>query len=166
MSFHIEVHNLSEEERRLAQLGVLLRDLRPFWPRVVPLFVSWMGHQFDSEGRFFGDGWVALSPAYKAWKDLQRPGKRILSFGGHPGQTLRGAATSPRRIATPLFLELRIDPYDNDGTTIEPSWFQEGTDRMPARPLLSEELLPSVAMVELDRVAEGYAQELVRRLGL
>jgi hypothetical protein len=165
VSFSIKIEHLDEEQRKLAQLGVLLHDLRPFWPRLIPLFTSWMSEQFDSEGRFWGSGWVALSADYAAWKHVHFPGKKILSRGGHSGQTLRGAATSPTRIVAPLMLELRINPYENDGRTIEPDWFQSGTSTMPARPLLTD-LLPAKARAEIDIVATDYAHDLVRRLRL
>lgn len=160
---------IPEAERKLLRLASFLRDLRPFWPVVSRLFTSWMSEQFESEGRFFGSGWEPLSPEYAAWKSTAFPGRGILSMMG----PLRKAATSPMRIPGPLTLELRIDAYEHpplpgssQGTKIlEPSWFQEGTPTMPARPLLSM-LLPIRAQHELDVAAGEYANLLIRRLGL
>jgi hypothetical protein len=151
----IEALGFSEEERKLAKYAAFLTDLRPFWPRVSTLFIGWMREQFESEGRFFGDSWAPLSADYLAWKQRVYPGKPILIATG----ALRKAASFPTREATGSTLILRInDP--------KAPWHQEGTSRMPARPILFDNLLPAVASAELDAAANEYAVEMARRLGL
>ena len=108
-SLRAYIDGLDKAQKGLLELGLAMRDLRPFWPRLVPVYISWIGEQFDIEGAFFGSGWEALSPAYAAWKSVAFPGKRILSMMG----PLRKAATSPTRYPGPLMLELRINPYEH-----------------------------------------------------
>jgi hypothetical protein len=162
--YRLTLEGLSEHERSLLQLELLLRDLRSLWPRVVPLAISWLSRQFESEGAFFlGHQWAPLSPEYLRRKTLRFGSKPILSAEGD----LRRAATSPKRTVTPTSLTLTIEPYtkSSTGATVDPAFFQEGTSRMPPRPLLSEEL-PHEAEAELEAVAERYVEEQVRRLGL
>lgn len=167
----------AEFNAALARLAELVADLRPFWPLVVPLFIGWMGRQFDSEGDYFGSHWQPLTQNYAAWKMQHYPDKGILSAEGD----LRKAATSPTREPLPQSLVLRITPYEKTehasgrrrgggkrigtGKMIDPSWFQEGTDRMVARPLLAE-LLPADAQAELTEAADFYIRENARKLGL
>jgi hypothetical protein len=160
--YRIDFQGLAESEKQLLRLAALLRDLRPFWPQVSRLFISWISRQFESEGAFLlGHRWEPLSPEYARRKALMFPGKGILSAEGD----LRRAATSLRRIAEPRRLILEIEPYEKRGRTLEPSWFQDSTTTMPARPLLAEEL-PGVAERELEEAADRYVVETVRRLGL
>lgn len=158
----IDVQGLDADERAIRQLAAQLLDLRTFWPKLVPLFIGWVSATFDSEGAFIGDPWAELSEPYGSWKQVHYPGKRLLSREGY----LRRAATSPTRKVTPRVLELTISEYQVEtGELVSPSWFQEGTEDMPPRPLLAEE--PTLAMQEQARqVGEQHAHELVRMLGL
>lgn len=149
--FRIDVDS-AEAEAQLRRIALFMLDLRPFWPLVVPLFIGWMREQFESEGAFGGDGWAPLSPLYSAWKSLHFPGKSILQADGE----LRAAASRPERNATPRELMLRIvDP--------KVGYHQEGTDKMPARPLLFD-TLPPVAQAELQLAAVTYVRGIVGRL--
>jgi hypothetical protein len=177
---NIVLEGTAEYDAALRKLVELILDLRPFWPLVVPLFVGWMGKQFESEGEFFGEQWRELSEPYATWKMTHYPGKGLLSAEGD----LRRAATTPQRIARPESLVLRIRPYQKTtrsteltasgrtsrarigtGHTMDPDWFQSGTDRMPARPLLGD-VLPPEASAELREAAERYIDENARKLGL
>lgn len=174
---------LTGVEERLAKLVEALIDLRPFWPMVVPLYNRWMKEQFDTEGDFFGDHWQELSPGYAAWKSVHYPTKGLLMAEGD----LRKAATTPTRDAQPHMLTLTIEPYEKTtrvdafnvksrqrsrkrrgtGATIDPAWFQTGTDRTPARPLLPiTGELPALAQGEIGDAAEAYLHDTARRLGL
>ncbi len=152
--FNVFVTGDESARRKLAQLELFLEDLRPFWPSLVPLFIGWMGAQFSSEGGWGGQQWAPLSPAYAAWKSAAFPGKSILIREGD----LRRAASSPRREATSRTLTLWIDD-DVAG------FHQDGTDRMPARPLIPDPL-PPVALREVELAAEEYVSTLIRRIGL
>ena len=56
-----------------------LDDMRPLWPNVIAEFYLIEQEQFDTEGAAGATGrWPALSPAYKAWKDVHYPGEPIL----------------------------------------------------------------------------------------
>lgn len=181
----IEIHydELNPHEQRIARLAAGLHDLRPFWPRVSRIAIGWISQQFDSEGAFFGDPWQTLSPAYLAWKSRVYPGRRILQADGD----LRRSATTPTRHSTPMELTLEIPPYrkvpkkrGRSGTIvvqgqiqaygatraqeIDPGWFQGGTGRMPARPLIADP--PALALAELETAADEYVAELARAAGL
>ena len=152
----IDVQVTGDEElrRKLAQLELQLEDLRGFWPLLVPVFIGWMGAQFASEGGWGGHVWAPLSPAYAVYKAANYPGRSILIREGG----LRRAASEPRREATPRTLTLTID----DPVSV---YHQEGTDRMPARPLIPEPL-PPAALRDIDEAATEYVNVLVRNLGL
>lgn len=164
----IDAEGIGELEAKLEKLAELMLDLRPFWPLVVPLYTRWVGAQFDSGGSYFGEAWQELSPAYAAWKTVNYPGRGILMAEGD----LRHAAQTPRREATPHMLVLTIEPFTKArgpgaGREIDPDWFQSGTDRMPARPLLplAGELAPTQG-AEIAEAAELYVADTARRLGL
>lgn len=180
MADEITLEGADEYDAKLAKLTELIADLRPFWPLVVPLFIGWIGKQFESEGEFFGQHWAPLTPAYAAWKTENYPGKGILSAEGD----LRRAATTPERTVTPQTLVLRIKPYEKTerstrttasgarsrarvgtGKEMDPDWFQSGTGRMPARPLLAD-ALPPEADAQLRETAEIYIHENALKLGL
>lgn len=152
--YRLYAKGLDEYERKLAQLATAILDLRPFWPRVVPLFIGWMREQFTSEGEWGGDPWEPLTETYAARKEREFPGKGILVATSD----LRKAASTPARTAFPNALILTIvDP--------KVEYHQEGTDDMPARPLVPE-FLPAAAVVELDEAAQLYVDEWIVRLGL
>lgn len=166
--FVFDASSFTELEGRYARLLELVADLRPFWPLVIPLFVEWEGRQFDSGGEFWGDPWAELTPDYAAWKTENYPGRGILMAEGD----LRHAAQTPRRTPMPTSLLLTIPPYakprgPGKGRMIEPSWYQEGTETMVARPILpTSGVLTGEADVQLGEVADRYLQESMIRLGL
>lgn len=151
---HIRLTGDGEFDRKAKQLQLFFEDLRTFWPLLVPVFIGWMGAQFSTEGGFGGQAWAPLSPQYAAWKSTHYPGRTILIRDG----ALRRAASEPRREATPRTLTLWIDD-DVAG------YHQDGTDRMPARPLIPEPL-PQSAIRDIDDAAHEYVSTLVRNLGL
>lgn len=142
-----------DAERRIRRLSLMLSDLRPFWPLVVPVFTGWLRRQFETEGEFAGSRWAPLSPAYAAWKSKVRPGKSLLVFDG----TMRRAASNPIRSATPRTLTLSIED-DKLG------YHQEGGTNLPARPLVFGSPLPPMAELELRRAADRYVTDLLRRI--
>ncbi len=141
-------------QARFEKLAVFMRDLRPFWPLVVPLVTGWWREQFATEGAFAGDRWAQLSPQYAIRKGLAHPGKGILEATGD----MRRAASMPLRSQTPQSLTLTID------SDVLP-YHQEGTSKMPQRLLVFGDPLPAGARVELQAVAERYMTDLTRRLG-
>jgi len=156
-----------DDELKKAQLKAfasLLLDLRPFWPRVVPLFVGWMSQQFETEGVYWGTPWAPLSPEYAARKAITHPGKGLLVADGD----LRKGASMPARRATRTSLTLTIrwpKRKGRKGQKLDPGWHQLGTQRMPARPLLGP-ILPMDAQLELEHAADDYVHEMAERVGL
>lgn len=147
---HIDFNGTPE---RLQKLAVFMSDLRTFWPRLVPLVTGWWRQQFDTQGGFAGHGWAPLSLDYAARKEVLYPGKGILQATG----ALRQAASRPARAVTPVSLTLTIDDPKLEH-------HQDGTDRMPARPLVFGEPLPLAAAAELQAAAGDYVTDLLRRI--
>lgn len=138
---------------QLQKLAVFMTDLRTFWPLVVPLVTGWWKRQFDTEGGFASGGWAPLSSDYADRKAVMYPGKGILQATG----ALKQAASRPTRVQTPSSLTLSIDDPKLE-------YHQEGTSRMPARPLVFGDPLPASAEAELQVAAEQYVTDLLRRL--
>lgn len=150
----IDTEGFDKQVHRLEGFAAQMADLRGFWPVLVPVFIRWMREQFATEGAWGGQRWARLSPAYAAAKAVRHPGKGILIAEGD----LRQAASRPKRTVTPSSLTLEIvDPK------IE--FHQDGTDRMPARPVVPS-LLPAVAVQEVNELAEIYVTEALSRWGL
>jgi hypothetical protein len=147
--FRFDHANADRYYRRVEEL---LSDLRPFWPLVVPIVTGWWREQFDTEGGFAGRPWAALSPAYAEWKAQKYPGKTILQATGD----LRQAASRPSRTSTPRSLTLSIDDPKLE-------YHQDGTGRMPARPLVFGDPLPPAAALEIEAAAERYVGDFLRR---
>ena len=161
MPWEIDTEGADDAERAIQRLIVGLRDLRSFWPSVVPLFIGWMRRQFETQGGYGGQPWAPLSAEYAAWKAARYPGRGILVAEGD----LRQAASRPERRVTPSTLTLSIDWAGTKGQPVDLRWHQEGNSDMPARPLLFDQL-PLSARIELEDVAEDYVRDLARRLGL
>lgn len=142
----------AEADRFYRRVELLLSDLRPFWPLVVPIVTGWWRMQFETEGGFAGRPWAALSPAYAEWKQANFPGKPILQADG----ALRQAASRPSRLATPHSLTLTIDDEKLE-------FHQDGTPRMPARPLVFGDPLPPAAALEVQAAADRYVGDFLRR---
>lgn len=138
---------------QLQKLAVFMTDLRTFWPRIVPLVTGWWREQFDTQGGFAGKEWAPLSPDYAARKAVMFPGKPILQATG----ALKQAASRPSRVQTPVSLTLTIDDPKLE-------YLQDGTDRMPARPLVFGEPLPAAAAAELQVAADEYVSDLLGRI--
>ena len=154
------------QDQRIAALIATIMDLRPFWPRIVPLFVRWMGEQFETEGAWAAQPWARLSPMYEAWKQRHYPGRGILVVRGGRAPGLRFAAQSPNTTFRPQEAIFRIQGWrSGDGDLLDPGWHQEGTDRMPARPIIPD-VLPQAASDDVSQAAESYIEENVRALGL
>lgn len=161
-----------EADRFYRRIELLLSDLRPFWPLVVPIVTGWWRMQFETEGGFAGRPWASLSPGYAAWKSYHFGGRKILygpdhiigdrrlsALREHPdykGGALKRAAASPTVVRTPHTLTMVInDPK------IE--FHQEGTPTMPARPLVFGDPLPAAAVAEIDAAADRYVGDFLRR---
>lgn len=159
MDIQINV-DAGDSERMLRKAAHIMTDLRGFWPLVVPIFIGWMRRQFDTEGAYASHGWARLSPEYAAWKALTYPGKGILQATGQ----LRQAASRPRRTVTPQRLVLTIDDSGPRHQSVV-GFHQEGTDRMPKRPLVfGDEDMPADARDELERAAVLYVDRALKAL--
>ena len=153
--FTVRLSGDAEYEHKLEQLRLHLADLRGFCPLLVPLVHGWMGDMFRTEGEAgLGRRWEPLSPAYAAEKARRFPGRTILIREGG----LRQAASRTRRDATPRTLTMTIE-------SVMAPLHQEGTRRMPPRPLIPSHL-PIAWGRDVDRAADEYVSVLIRRIGL
>lgn len=147
----------ADADRQLQRIALGLSDLRSFWPRVNSLFIGWMKQQFDTEGAYAGRPWQPLAASTLARK--ARLGRR-LNILQETGQA-RMAASRPERFATPRSLTLVIDDSGPaHGPVLQ---FHQTGDGVPARPLVFGDPLPFAAAQELEREAEDYVRDLLRR---
>lgn len=146
-----------DADRQIRLLAVGLTDLRPFWPRVVPLATGWWKRQFDTEGAFGGRPWSPLAASTVARKVALGRRTSILQETGQ----LRRAASQPERKASPRSLVLTIDDAGPEhGPVLQ--YHQEG-EGVPERPLVFGSPLPPSAAMELEREAEAYVRDLIGR---
>jgi len=155
----VEVDGIEENQHRLDLLSTMLLDLRPFWPRLTTLFVSWMGRQFETEGAFLTDPWAPLTPDYAARKALKHPGKGILVAEGD----LKRGATTPRREQSPSSITFILG-WVKRGQSLDPKWHHRGEGHNRRRPLIGT-ALPDEAQLEFDQALEDYAEDMLQRLG-
>ena len=76
-------------------------------------------------------GYAPLSPAYKAWKDANKPGRPILVFSGR----LVKSFLDPRSRFMSVKTTRRGSALEISSTVKYARYHQEGTRKMPARPL-------------------------------
>jgi hypothetical protein len=148
------VADVGDLQRRLRGFAAQMLNLRPFWPIAFRLGRRWIKEQLDSQGGWGGDPWEPLSPGYAAYKARVKPGKPMLWFDGD----LRKAAFSPQRVTSATEAELRI-------VERKAAWHQEGTSKMPARPIIPVPL-PTEAQDELRDAFADWVGEVVDRWGL
>lgn len=151
-------------EEAIGRIAQGLVDLRNFWPLLGPPFLEWMRLQFSTRGAFSGDPWAPLTLEYAAYKSVKHPGKGILEAEGD----LRRAALTPSRTQTPNSVTFTIDKWGAfaGNSALDPGWHQDGTDRMPARPILfGGDDLPARVTMDIEAAAEHYVNDMVRRLG-
>ena len=81
-----------EIDRALGLLMKNVKDLRGLWPDIKSDFIKGEIDQFHTEGRSGGTfgRWKRLSPKYKAWKDKNFPGRKILERTGRLKTSLIG----------------------------------------------------------------------------
>lgn len=157
---------LDDAEKNLLRFASFIVDLRSFWPILTRKFIGWMGEQFKTEGAWGGDAWEPLAESTLAQKErLGFGNKGILVRRGGKQPGLLARATSPTRIVTPSSLILTIEGWkDAKDRDLDPLWHQDGTARMPARPLLADPL-PEQAQEDIAEAAELYVDEIAVRLG-
>lgn len=154
----IRVHvDASDADRKIRLLATALSDLRPFWPMVVPLVTGWWKRQFDTQGAFAGAAWRPLAPSTLLMKHARGLRPYILQETGQ----LKQAASRPIRTVSPTSLNLEIDDSGPEhGPVLQ--FHQEGKG-VPKRPLVFGDPLPHAASAELERAADRYISDLLRR---
>lgn len=120
-----------------------LRDLRPFWTDVfAPKFFAEVQDRFklqgvgrDALGRFQGQPWPQLSPAYRVWKSRHFPGKPILQRT----ERLRESMVWDGQNPGPEGIFEAYPTYAIGGTSVPYSpHHMQGTPVMPARRFMTD----------------------------
>lgn len=135
----------------LEDLKLRMVDLEPVFDRFGEYIVGdHIPNQFVAQGT--PSTWAALSPQYARWKEVHFPGKPILERTGRMKRGFRWEAR-PR--------SLRIINRVTAGQSVKiPRWrfHQEGTSRMPARPMLQ---FTSQDRDKMHDFVEEYLRELL-----
>src|SRR5690242_15670684 len=77
--FVAEISGDVQLDRAFNRVDQEISDFRNFWPGVITTFYEIETAQFATEGAQGASGaWAPLSPAYKAFKEVEFPGKTIL----------------------------------------------------------------------------------------
>lgn len=115
----------------IAAARAAVGDLRPFWREFfIPDVRQMYREQFDTEGARGGQKWRPLSPKYASWKAANFPGKTILRRFDRLYDSLVGKTGDSIEIATAQ--QIRIG-----SKLVYGKYHQDGTDNMPARPMLA-----------------------------
>ncbi len=156
----------ADQERRFRMLVTAVSDLRLFWPRLVPVVTGWWSRQFSTSGAFGGRPWAPLQEPYASYKATHAPGKPLLVWSSG----IKRAAAHPSRVQSPRSMVLTIDDsdYGHGPKKIKRAilgFHQDGTNRLPERPLVFGDPLPPAAREELQVAAETYLTDFLRRIG-
>ena len=128
---------IKEFHFQLSRFGEGISDFRPLWEQTGFLFKQDMAAQFATQGDTSGDEWAPLSEAYAAWKAKHYPGRTIGWLTGALMQSMTGGAGY-----TEIFTPLSAEFGQADGATAASNgasygrYFNDGTGKMPARPVL------------------------------
>lgn len=107
-----------------------LDDSEPVFQSMAKQFGKSMQEQFAKRGGHTGSQWAPLSPVYARWKQRNHPGKPLMVLSGD----LKDSLTK-----RPFGVDEVWDKGMVVGTAISyATYHQNGTDRMPARPLIGK----------------------------
>ncbi len=134
--FHVELRGVAERTQFFAAAAQRSRDLTPVWSLTHDRWLQEVTEQFATQGRFFGDGWAPLSPAYAKWKaqHISVPAPfGILYRTGHLLEALKSAGAGEhvyRPTATDVLLGVTGEAARIGG------YHQDGTEHLPTRRVL------------------------------
>lgn len=125
------VEILGDEKARIALSGLAndIRDWRPLWRDLNEYLSDRIEEQFNTEGGFSG-GWAPLNPEYAAWKARRYPGAPILVATGKLKRSYRKGGRGH------VFQSTR-DKMRWGSSVPYGVFHQQGTQNMPARPILT-----------------------------
>lgn len=122
--FRVEVQGKREFDRAFNRVSAEITDFRTAWANVRAWLKMRMRRQFEVEGAV--SKWAALSPAYREWKQIHYPGKKILVRTGNLKESLTdgNADTIDRETANSFEYGTRL-PYSK--------FHQDGDLNLPQR---------------------------------
>jgi hypothetical protein len=134
-----------------------ISDLRPLFLGFGALFRGAMQKQFATGGAASG-GWAKLSPAYSKWKADRFPGRPIGVLHGDLMRGMTGGAGYGEEIHKDwASFGLYTGPAEEHA-----GYFDAGTDKMPARPVIRFEPGESA---KWRRLTEDWALETTAKSG-
>lgn len=149
----IDVTGMAEMVRAVGDFAEGMTDFSEVWPDVRDEFFAIEREQFESEGAQ-GDAaaWQPLSPHYAAWKDRNFGGMPILQRTGALMASLAGDAAN---------VDMQSDSLTIGSSVAYAIYHQEGTSRMPARPVID---LTLANQTRLSRIIRDFALKRARDL--
>ncbi len=134
---HLDIYPpLSLVRKRLQLAMVYVQNWKPAWWGIARAFYAMEKRAFATEGRSQGQGWTALDPRYKAWKDQHYPGKPILQLTGDlkKSMTQRNAKGAFYESSFKEFAVGTVLPAGNSDHSL--GVIHQAGEQLPARPPL------------------------------
>lgn len=145
ISVNINVTGLDQAQNKLSQLQGILTSFAPELQAVGDYLLDFYTNEvYDTQGGTYGSGWAPLSPAYAIQKAKLYPSGTILIASGH----MRASNTLSVGDTSALI----------ENTTDYAGYHQDGTPKMPARPLML------VDQERLDQIAIRFRDSLNSRI--
>ena len=151
---------LKEFEFRLSRFADGITDFTEMWQYVGGAFRTMMKEQFKSEGALGSGRWTKLSDDYRTWKERHYPGQKIGHLSGALRASMTGGAgysehRTPRAASFGMDLSSKAIAYGH--------YFSEGTEKMPARPVIVATKLRGTA---LRKATEAWVRSEAHHAGL
>lgn len=148
MRLTIALGGEAQLDRTLLRITQRIDDWSPAFDAIADQLAQENRAQFNSEGRHGSGGWPALSPAYRAWKEKNYPGKPILQRTGRLFKAMTERPFSTEQIGVQSMTIGVGDeiPYAE--------FHQTGTKKMPRRRPLE---LTAVARNRMTKTMQRYA---------
>ncbi len=104
------------------------QDLSPGMEAIKDDFEFIVNRQFETNGGYRSGGWAPLDPEYRVAKAKQFPGRGLLERQGHLRGSFFGGPGSVSNVGSHSLTLGSDDPVAR--------YHQEGTSKMPARPIV------------------------------
>ena len=155
---------LKEFHFELSRFGQGLSDFTPLWLTLGGLFRQEMAAQFATEGDAGGEHWAPYggetAPAYELWKAKNYPGRTIGWLTGALMESMTGGPGYSEEF-TPFIA--KFGQADGAAAAEYGPYFNDGTDKMPARPLLN--FTPQQGLI-WQKAAVNFVREEYHHSGL
>lgn len=156
---------LKEFQFKLSRFTEGLSDFTPMFERIGGVFRQQEKKQFQSEGALGSGRWAKLSdnPAgagYASWKKRHYPGRKIGVLTGALASSMTGGRGYSQKVSK-TSASFGMDP--GSAAVHYGRYFSEGTEKMPARPLI---VATSLRGKQLQKTATTWVREEAHHAGL